>query len=476
MKTSCNIILDTRRIKDDGTYPLIIRLNHNGRSTSIPLNISVRKEEWNDQGKKITKKVKDVTDIDRINNIIWQEYVACNDKILELRDKKMLERLSVTELKHLLVNKRIEVKFCNYAYQLADEYEKNGYFGNASVYRQTANFVKKNNNDSDIPFYQITHQFLKKAEQKYLAPDPVTGKARQRNGLSFYMRTIRAIYNKAIIDLKIPPDYNPFFGYTISHEDTEKRAVSKDVIKMLEELYLDVQTSIWHAKNFFLFSFYTRGMNFMDMAKLQMKNIIDNRIIYKRSKSRFRKVYSIEINERIKKILDIYFQEIDVKNPDSYIFGIIVRDGAKEQRMDIESARSNYNKQLKKIQQLLKIPNTLSSYVARHTWASAAKKLHFSTEIIGEGLGHTDTKTTEIYLDKFDDEVLDKANEEITSTSSISSDTIVTKNKEILCSVKEIGTDYVKFNYPKEDLINYLPKAKIIKIILRNGRVENFDE
>lgn len=81
--------------------------------------------------------------------------------------------------------------------------------------------------------------------------------------------------------------------------------------------------------------------------------------------------------------------------------------------MDIDNTISNFNKHIKKIGIELKIKKSLSSYVARHSWASAAKKLNHSIEVIKEGLGHSDIKTTEIYLDNFDDEVLDNANKEI---------------------------------------------------------------
>jgi integrase len=200
----------------------------------------------------------------------------------------------------------------------------------------------------------------------------------------------------------------PFKNITIKSQKTRKRAVNKDVIKMVEELDVSQQENLQLYKDLFMFSFYNRGMNFVDMAFLKVSNIVNGRIEYTRQKTG--QQFSIKITDKAKEIISRYN---DLKNADSYIFPIIYRKGM--EYLDYRNAMRLMNKKLKKISTLLKLDVSLTTYVSRHSWATIAKKSGVVTAVISEGLGHTTEEITQVYLDSFENNVLDDANELIIS-------------------------------------------------------------
>lgn len=214
------------------------------------------------------------------------------------------------------------------------------------------------------------------------------------------------IFNRAIKAGVIKKELYPFTGYVIKTAKTKKRAIRRDVITLIENIELDKGSRVWHARNYFLFSFYTQGMNFVDLAKLKPSNIIESRIEYTRQKTK--KDYSIKLTDQIKTILKIYLQG---KSSDDYIFPIITRVGNPElEYKDIAEKRKIYNQNLKIIAENCGINSNLTGYVSRHSFATIAKHKGVPISVISEFMGHSDARTTEIYLDSFDKEVLDDYN------------------------------------------------------------------
>jgi integrase len=145
-------------------------------------------------------------------------------------------------------------------------------------------------------------------------------------------------------------------------------------------------------------------MNFADIAKLRMSDLQDGRIYYKRSKTN--KPLSVKLTDAALQILNLYTEG---KKPDDLIFPILKRDSLELQQKDLYNERKTFNKYLNRIGESCEIQGRLTSYVARHSWATIAKDLNVPISVISEGLGQ-DIKTTQIYLDSFDDNVLDDAN------------------------------------------------------------------
>jgi integrase len=137
-----------------------------------------------------------------------------------------------------------------------------------------------------------------------------------------------------------------------------------------------------------------------------MSNIVDGRLQYIRAKTG--KSYSVKISEPALAILNHYTTG---KGPDDFVFDIVSGTTPEAQLLAFKNVRRSYTKWLKALAKVCGIESNLTSYVARHSWASIAKDLHVPVSVISEGLGHEDIKTTQIYLDSFDKEVIDKANE-----------------------------------------------------------------
>ncbi len=281
-----------------------------------------------------------------------------------------------------------------------------GRIGNAENYRTALNVIKRFSNGKDLHFEDINYKWLYDFEAFHYARgnSPVS--------LSVYLRSIRSLFNKAIKHNIVEESYYPFGRnkYTIPSGPSRKRAISKEDIIKIENLELLEGSYLWHARNYFLFSFYTMGMNWCDMAHLKMRNIINGRIEYIRLKTKRKtaKAFSIKINSKIQNILSYYTQN---KSDENFIFPIIKRTNSPFIiREDTKNHLKRYNKNLKLIGNLCGIKEKLTSYVSRHSRATLAKKSGIEIGIISDALGHQDTVVTRTYLDSFGSEEIDNAN------------------------------------------------------------------
>ena len=152
-----------------------------------------------------------------------------------------------------------------------------------------------------------------------------------------------------------------------------------------------------------MFSFYTRGMSFIDMAFLKKDNLNGNIITYRRRKTN--QLMHIKYENCMKAIVEKY------KNKNSeYLLPIIGSTGGIDTRIQYIYAAHNINRSLKALGKRLELPIPLTMYVARHSWASIAKSRNIPVSIISDGMGHESEKTTRIYLASLDNFAVDKAN------------------------------------------------------------------
>ena len=217
------------------------------------------------------------------------------------------------------------------------------------------------------------------------------------NTISFYMRILRAVYNRAVEERIVVNQY-PFKKVYTGIAKTNKRYVDEDVFLKLLNLDLHKRKSLIFARDLFLFSFYTRGMAFVDIAYLKKGDIINGYIRYNRHKTG--QTLFIKVEPCISKITRRYTEN---KTNGAYLFPIMKGE-------NYQSALRLQNFRLKKISEMLKLPQPLTSYVARHSWASIAKRKGIPTSIISEGMGHKNEAITQIYLASFEQSVIDKAN------------------------------------------------------------------
>lgn len=400
MNTNIVITLDTRRKKKDGLYPIIMRLGHKRTTTAIPLGFHISEKDWDSKNKIVKNTCLNVGSVSRLNNLIQKKKSDAMDIILKLNEAGELDRLSVTALKDRIYQPDAKASFLSFGEKLIAELKMANRIGTARSYKDVLNVLKKYNNEKDISFKQVNFDFLTKFETNHYS------KGNTANGLAVYMRTIRAIYNKAIKLGIVEKEHYPFDNYKIKTAPTEKRAIEWELLKSIIECDLKEGHTCFNARNYFVASYMMYGMNYTDMAFLKKSDIVDGRIKYRRKKTS--KLYDIKISAALDAILTYYIQQ----NPDSeYVFPILKRETALLQYRDIEWARKRYNKKLKILAKLCKIEENLTSYVSRHSFATQAMLLQVPLNAISTMLGHSSLKTTETYLKSLPSNILDNYNE-----------------------------------------------------------------
>jgi integrase/recombinase XerD len=403
MNTIISLMLDKRRVKKDGKFPIIFRLNHNRKTTSISTGFSILEIYWDEGKKEVKSNYKEVESVRLLNHLLLKEKAKASNIINKLYDKGELQYLSLNQVKRNLIRKTNFDSFLEYGYHLVDELKYVRRFGTARSYECTLKIMKTFANEKDIKFNEINYDFLKKFEKFHL-----TKEGNSTNGLAAYTRTIRAIFNKGIKDGAIDKDAYPFSEYKIRTTPTKKRAINISYVKNIMELNLPVEHELFHARNYFLISYLLYGMPFMDMAFLKINNIINGRIAYQRKKTS--KNYDIKISETLSKILGFYLKD---KTKLEFIFPIIKRNTSEQQYKDVIRKRKIYNKKLKKIADLCGIEQRLTSYVSRHSFATHAMSHDIPLQAISAMLGHSNLNTTQIYLKSLPNGILDEYNERL---------------------------------------------------------------
>lgn len=291
--------------------------------------------------------------------------------------------------------------FLSFAHHQIDQLTQAGKLRTAERYAVTLNSFTRFRKGTDIPLDQLDSVTLM-AYEMYLRTTGVCP-----NTSSYYMRNLRAVYNRAVEQGVILQHY-PFRHVYTGVDKTVKRAVSIQVIRRIRDLDLSSFPSLDWERDLFMFSFYTRGMCFVDMAYLKKKNLQRGLLTYRRQKTGQRLV--IKWEPPMQRIVDKYHQ---AGNP--YLLPIVRRPDQDERRQYI-NALHHINTRLKKIGDLIGLAIPLTTYVARHGWASIAKSKRIPIATISEAMGHDSEKTTRIYLASLDTSVIDKANRLILSS------------------------------------------------------------
>lgn len=402
MKTFVVLALDTRVPKADGTCPIVLRIIHHEKPAQIPTGFFVKVSDWNKEARCVKPSFRGTESVSRLNNQLQKKKTAALDLIAKLDERKTLDTFSVLQLKQLIEKKPERTSFFAYAQSLITELKEAKRIGTARAYEDAIAAVKNFVGNRDVTFIELNLELLQKLEVNHLK------KGNSYNGLAAYLRSVRAIYNKAIKARLVDKELYPFAEYEIKTTATRKRAISVAAIRRIESKEFAVGHPLFHTRNFFLASLYLRGMPFADLAHLQIVNIIDGRIVYERQKTG--KHFSIKIQSKLEPILDFYTSE---KVFSDYIFPIIKRATTEEQYKDVEEARRRFNKKLRKLAKACDIQENLTSYVSRHSFATIAKNKGIDTASISDMLGHGDIKTTQVYLDDLPNELLDDLHEKI---------------------------------------------------------------
>ncbi len=227
-----------------------------------------------------------------------------------------------------------------------------------------------------------------------------------RNTTSFYLRVLRSVYNRAV-ETGLAEQCNPFKRVYTGVDKTPKRAIGLKEIKRIKELDLSDTPALDFARDMFMFSFYMRGMSFVDIAYLQKKNLSNGFVVYNRRKTGQQMVVKWE-----KSMAEIVNKHENVNT--MFLLPIIsVQDGT--ERKQYLNKMLLVNRYLKKVAELAGIGIPLTMYVARHSWASIAQSKNIPLKAISLGMGHDSEETTRIYLSSIQTDVIDNANSKILS-------------------------------------------------------------
>ena len=383
-----------------GELPLKIRVCKDRKTRYINLGVSTKAEYW-DFEKNQPKS--NCPDREMLEKLIANKISEVKSKIVELKseDKEFSASTLVEKVSHPTNTITVGELFKQHIHCLEEE-KRTGY--RLSI-QQTYNSLIKFNKHLDIPFSEMDCNWLRRYET-WLRKQ---GKSENTIGIRF--RNIRLIFNLAINMRLLKPENYPFKQLKVSklHQETAKRALTK--MEILSVVNYNITGKDFYCKlavHLFTFSYFMGGINFVDMAYLTGKNIVNNRLIYNRRKTS--KLINLPMQERAIVVLKEY-----KKSNEPYLFPILSsKHKTEQQRLNrLHKVITKVNKALKSIGEELQIQIKLTTYVARHSYATVLKRAGVATSIISESLGHSSEKVTQIYLDGFENSQIDKAMENL---------------------------------------------------------------
>jgi site-specific recombinase XerD len=399
MSTAQIVFYKSKKLSN-GEHPIMLRIIKDRKPKYISIGISCSEDLWDEKN-----------NLPKRKHPLYKEFcIKIDKKKLEankllLADEEKEGTRSANEIKNLLQKKkRTLISVFSFFDQVIMRLKDSGQVKNSSVYRDTKRMLKHFTGNKDLNFSQLDYSFLIKFEESMkrneLSP----------NSIYLYLRTLRALFNRAIKEGQSSGEFYPFKNFSLAKYNgikTFKRAISKESIKKIEKVALIPESSLILSRDIFLFSYYNRGINFIDIAYLKRSNIFEDRLVYKRSKTK--EMFSIGMLTPAIKIVERYINpSVD---QDSYIFPILkdtnLTPTSKHNR--ISKILGRVNKDLKVVSLLAGLAENLTTYVARHSFATIMKKNGISVSLISEAMGHDSEKTTQIYLDSFENSQLDNA-------------------------------------------------------------------
>ena len=298
------------------------------------------------------------------------------------------------------------LKVLTFMKQVAYGLQVEGNFGTAHVYRSSLNAIIAYRGKSDFVFSEVTSEWLKGFEVH------LRNRGCSWNTVSTYMRTFRAVYNRAV-NLQ-EASYVPYLFrsvYTGTRAEHKRALNDDDMKKVFVNLSrkAGVSLSVRQAQELFILMFLLRGMPFVDLAYLRKSDLRDNVITYRRRKTG--RSLSVTLTSEAMVLIKKYMNR-DSSSP--YLFSFLKsREGTKEAYREYQLALRSFNQRLMLLGELLGLGDKLSSYTARHTWATTAYYCEIHPGIISEAMGHSSITVTETYLKPFQDKKIDEANKQV---------------------------------------------------------------
>lgn len=387
--------------KKEGT--LYFQIIHKRIVRQIGTSYRILESEWNETNNNIAQ-LSDIaperqTYIKSIRDkIVWEKKRL--DKVIRQIERNG-EKFSIDDIireYHILSSNKTTV--FEYIKSQIEQLRDTGKERTSETYKQMLTSLMKFRVGEDLSFDMIDEDLVCRYESHMRASNLC------RNTTSFYLRILRSVYNRAV-ESGLTEQNNPFRRVYTGVDKTPKRAISLKEIKKIKELDLSDTPTLDFARDIFLFSFYMRGMSFIDIAYLKKKNLSNGFVVYNRRKTGQQMVVKWE-----KSMAEIVNKHENVNT--MFLLPIIsVQDGT--ERKQYLNKMLLVNRYLKKVAELAGIGIPLTMYVARHSWANIAQSKNIPLKAISLGMGHDNEETTRIYLSSIQTDVIDNANSKILS-------------------------------------------------------------
>ena len=404
LTTSISVVLYKSKTLSNGEHPIMMRVTKNRKLAYKSLGISCDPKLW-DFEKQLPRKSHPKKE--KLEKIINKKLSAYSDEALEMKvyEKEFTGKGLINRIERTTKSYTVLAYFTH----IIERFKKAKKIGNAQVYKDAYLSLRKFTKDMDIEFREIDYSFLTKQEE-FMRMNGIA-----ETTMSVYFRTLRALYNKAIQENYARLQDYPFKTYKIAKFDTstKKRALSKVDFKKIENLKIPETSPLFVARQYFVFSYYGYGINFVDMANLKWKDITGDRVLYTRAKTG--KIIHFKLQEPSQAIID-YWKPISGGNPENYIFPILdkkIHKTPAQKYNRVHKKITHTNRDLKLIGKKAKLDVPITTYVARHTFATVLKFSGVNTKKISEMMGHQTESTTETYFKSFENEMLDEANENL---------------------------------------------------------------
>ena len=370
------------------------QITHNRKAKQITTKLRVHPTDWDAEEEKL---VQGAPNRSMIQNRIESDVALLRRVILGL-DSSGVE-CSVSDIINRYNSPKSHIFVLDYMRSQVEQLRATNRLGTAKNYEKTMCSFGEFLGDERLPLSALTEKVITDYNSFLIKRGLV------RNSVSFYMRVLRAIYNKAVRQ-KLIEQQHPFCEVYTGIDRTRKRAVSESIISQLYRLELDAGSLLALCRDMFIFSYCTRGMAFVDIAYLKKTNLQNGMICYARRKTG--QLLSVRIEPSIQLIIDRY---ADSESP--YVFPILTSLDATEAYEQYQVALNTHNRLLGRLSEILGCGCKLTSYTSRHSWATAARNHNVPISVISQGMGHTSEQTTQIYLAMLENSVIDDANKGI---------------------------------------------------------------
>jgi len=400
--STVKVVLYTSKVLKNGEHPIMLRLTKDRKPKYISVGSSCPAALWDE---KICLPKKKHPLYHELSVLIQTKLLEAKKLIVEMQSEAAeysVEEVSAT-LKAATTTKQQVLQFFD---TCTEALKKQNRIGTAEIFVSTRNSLSLFRKGKDFEFSFITPSFLWKYHES------LTERGAKLTSIFVYMRTFQRLVNMAREQKMVKKGFDPFaeFGFAKYRKaKTRKRAISKEDIKRIGAYEAGEGSALFHARNYFMFSYYSRGMNFIDMAHLRWGDIRAGRLSYVRQKTK--KPFTMAVLEPAAEILD-YYKKDGPSGPDDFVFPILNPDylSAQSVKNRCKKVLREVNGSLKQIAAALELAELkLTTYVARHSFATVMKRSGQSVAIISEALGHDSESTTQIYLDSFENDVLDEA-------------------------------------------------------------------